>query len=456
MIVVSYPHLSHLLSSSLRMDDIQTDDMQMDDNRPVLPTELLHEIVDTVAEDDDATSTLTALSQTNRAMRPRAQMHVYDTIKLEITDDDYIDELGRIHAADPTVLADYPRSLILYSSRNSDGSWDWDEDLADTPILETIISQMRNLQLISFRGLNVGGRPFTDSFASPSMAQITRVELHHVALSFRALNSFISSPCLTDLFLAALHVEEYEESYSEGTDFSAPNCSLPQPQSALRRPLEVLHLDILTASDFVIMDLIATSRYPIIAEDSLVRVNFSSNLTVHSQVPLFQRFLDCKAIKSAKMLRLGDHEGSFTDSDSTGYDPLRFDTFETVELHVGISMEWDHYNPEFQWWANSLSVVPAGSPLKKLYLFITFHTIDPQALADVTMDVWDDLDDALCGDNLDLEHLAIEFSTSVALYREEESAVKRWFFDCLPGTFEKYFTEGTRRNNGSLTFVSLN
>ncbi|SJL13171.1 uncharacterized protein ARMOST_16610 [Armillaria ostoyae] len=417
----------------------------MDDNGPVqLPTELLHGIVDTVAEDDDAIPTLTAITQTSRAMRPRAQKHIYETIELEITDKSRIDALGQIHATDSTVLAEHPRTLKVYDS--------WGGDLASVPILETIISHMRNLRAVAFVDLDVVGRPFTDSFASPSKAHITSIELRHVTLTFRALNSFISSPCLTELFLVGLDVVEYESApdAEHGTDFSAPDCSLPQPQSALRCPLKELRLNISTTSDLVIMDLIATSRYPIIAEDSLVKVNFSSMYSDDNHVPLFQRFLDCKAIKSAKTLHLGDHElSNFTEQDSTGYGPLRFDTFETVELRVGIGRDWV-IPPEFQWWANSLSAVPAGSPLKKLRLIITFHKINVQTLPDVTMNVWVDLDHALCGDNLELEHLAIDIATSVDLGRREESVVKRWFFDCLPGTHEKYFAEGTRKEKGSL------
>ncbi|KAK0479216.1 hypothetical protein IW261DRAFT_1419962 [Armillaria novae-zelandiae] len=390
----------------------------MDDNDPVLPKELLHDITDTVAEDDHAIPTLPAITQTSHAMRLRAQKDIYETIEVDIADNDYINELGHIHATDPMVLAEYPRTLILCKSQNLD------RDLADTPILKTIISQMRNLQVVSFRTLNVVGWPFTDSFASPSMAQITNLELKHITLTFHAFNSFISCPCLTELFLARLNVVEYK-SVKEGTDFSAPDCSLPQLQSALRCPLKELCLDIVTASNFVIMDLTTTSRYPIIAEDSLIKVNFSSNYSEDNQVHLFQRFFNYKAIKSAKTLHLGDHQKSFTDSDSTGYDPLRFNVFETVELCVFTGQDWFLYQPEFQWWANSLSVVRASSLLKKLRLIITFCEIDVRTLLDMTMNMWDDLDRALCGDNMKLEHLAIDIATPVALDRQAKSVVKR-------------------------------
>lgn len=281
----------------------------MDDNGPVqLPTELLHDIVDAVAEDIDAIPTLTTITQTSRAMRPRAQKHIYETIELEINNDGYIDRLGQIHATDPTVLAEHPRTLMVYDS--------WGGDLAEVPILETIISHMRNLRAVTFVDLDVVGRPFTDSFASPSKAHITSIELRHVTLTFRALNCFISSPCLTGLYLAGLDVVEYESApdAEHGTDFSAPECSLPQPQSALRCPLKELRLNIFKTSDLVIMDLIATSRYPIIAGDSLVKVTFSSMYLDDDHVPLVQRFLDCKAIKSAKTLHLGDHDlSNFTE-----------------------------------------------------------------------------------------------------------------------------------------------
>ncbi|KAK0184482.1 hypothetical protein F5146DRAFT_239969 [Armillaria mellea] len=424
----------------------------MDDNGPVLPPELLHEIVDTVAEDDDsddAISTLTAIAQASHTMRSRAHKHLYDTINLEIHQEDYIDELAQIHATDPTVLAEHPRTLELSNS--------WDANLADVTILETIIPQMRNLRVVSFVDLDVVGRHFPDSFASPLKAQITSLELRHVTLTFRAFNSLISSPCLTELYLDGLNVVEYDAApdAEEGTDFSAPDCRLPQPQSALRCPLKELRLDLTTTSDLVIMDLIATSRFPIIAENSLVKVSFSSEYSLEDQVHLFQRFLDCKAIKSAKTLHLGDHERScFTEQDSTNYTPLRFNTFETVELRVGIGRDWDQPPPEFQWWANSLSGVPAGSSLKKLRLIITFHRIDVQDLPDVTMPVWVALDQALCSDNLDLEHLTIDIATSEeTLGRQEESVVKHWFFDCLPGIYEKYFAEGRRWKNSFLNFT---
>ncbi|KAK0184543.1 hypothetical protein F5146DRAFT_1075009 [Armillaria mellea] len=416
----------------------------MDDNGPVLLTELPHRIVDTVA-DDGAIPTLTSVPQASDVMQPRARKHIYETISLGITNKNKIDELAQIHATDPTVLAEYPRTL-----RVCDG------DLADVPIFETIISQMRNLRAVYFSDLDVVGRPFTDSFASPSMARITILELNHVTLTFRAFNSLISSPCLTRLFLAGLKVVEYESEaiapdVEQGTDFSDPDCRIPQPQSALRCPLKELCLNIYERSDLVIMDLIATARHPIIAGDSLVKVAFSSMYTQDDQVPLFQRFLNCKAIKSAKTLHLGDHKlSNFTEQDSTDYDPLRFHKFETVELRVGIGRKWNRYPPEFQWWANSLRAIPSGSPLKKLRFIITFHEINVRILPDVTMDVWVDLDHALCDDDLELDHLAIDIATSVDVGRQKESVVKRWFFDCLPGTYEKYFAEGTRRKNGSL------
>ncbi|KAK0224276.1 hypothetical protein IW262DRAFT_1548771 [Armillaria fumosa] len=223
----------------------------MDNNGPILSKELLQKIIDTVTEDDSATPTLTAITQTTRAMRLQAQKHIYETIRLQIPDDDYIDKLGRIHATDPT---------------------------------------MQNLQVVSFTFLNAEGLwPFINSFASPSMAQITSLELRHVTLSFHAFNSFISSPCLTELFLAGLHIVEYESApdIEDGTDFSAPDCSLPQLQSALSCPLKELHLDIIKSSDFMIMNLIVTSRYPIITEDSLDKVDFSSNYSEDNQVHLF-------------------------------------------------------------------------------------------------------------------------------------------------------------------------
>ncbi|KAK0184494.1 hypothetical protein F5146DRAFT_1074808, partial [Armillaria mellea] len=318
----------------------------MDDNGPVLPPELLHEIVDNVADSDNAIPTLTAISQASDVMRPRAQKHMYETISIWVTDEDGIDKLAQTHATDPTLLAEYPRTLRVFEG-----------ETADVPILETIISQMRNLRAVYFSDLDVVGRPFTDSFASPSMAQITILELNHVTLTLRAFISFISSPCLTKLFLAGLEVVEYESEdiapdVEHGIDFSAPGCSLPQPLYALRCLLKELCLNIYKSSDLVIMDLIATARHPIIAEDSLVKVAFSSMYTHNDHVHLFQRFLDCNAIKSVKTIHL----------DSTNYTPLIFHKFENVELRVGVDRDWE-IPPEFQWWANSLSVVPAGSPL---------------------------------------------------------------------------------------------
>ncbi|KAK0499123.1 hypothetical protein EDD18DRAFT_1350557 [Armillaria luteobubalina] len=419
----------------------------MDSNGTVLPTELLHEIVDMVADsdDDDVIPTLTAITQASDVMRSRAQKYIYETISLEPSHKDYIDELAQIFATDPMVLAEHPRTLELYCGTNA--------ELVDAPILDTIISQMQNLEIASFIDLDMVGRPFIDSFASPSMAQITSVELSYVKLTFREFNIFLSSPCLIELLLGGLHIVEYvpfTRLIEQGTDFSAPDCSLPQPQSALRCPLKELRLDIARASDFAIMDLIATSRYPIIAEDSLVKVTLSSDYSHEQHVPLFQRFLDCKAIKPAKRLHLGNYElGLFTEPGKpTEYDPLRFDTFEFVELSVGIGRDWFQYEPEFQWWANSLMEVPAGSPLKRLRFIINFEQINVQALPDVTMDVWDDLDYALCGDNLELELLAIDIATRVPLPREDKLAVKRWLLKCLPGTNEKYFVQGTRWKNG--------
>ncbi|KAK0479218.1 hypothetical protein IW261DRAFT_1419964 [Armillaria novae-zelandiae] len=258
------------------------------------------------------------------------------------------------------------------------------------------------------------------------MAQITSLELNHVVLTFCAFNSFISSPCLTKLYLAGIIVLEYEYADVEhGTDFSAPDCSLPQLKSALRCPLRELHLNMYKSSDLMIMDLIATSRYPIIAKDSLVKVELSSHYSTDNHVHLFQWFLDCKAIKSVKTVHLGDPKLlHFTEQDTTNYDLRRFNMFKTVGLCISIGRGWFPSKPEFQWWANSLSVIPAGSPLNKLRLIIDFVALNVQALPDVTMAMWDDLDCALCGDNLDLEHLAIDFTSWVTWHRQKELAMK--------------------------------
>ncbi len=276
----------------------------MDEQNPLqLPTELLHRIVDAVAEQDDADPTLVAITQASRVMGPRANEHLFDSVDINIDWTDAVAMLNQNYTANPTLLAKYPKTLNLWSDGNR-------TELLNELLLGTIISHMQNLRTVSVVGCDIGGRPFIDAFAAPTKHQITSLELRRVGLTYYEFATFLSSPCLTHLNLGGLVIAEYDSNRTmdveAGIDFSLPNCSLPQPQSALKRPLQDLRLDLITTSDAVVMDLIATSRYPIIAEDSLINVSFSSEWCIDEQVYRFQRFIDCKAVKFAQTLCLGD------------------------------------------------------------------------------------------------------------------------------------------------------
>ncbi|KAG7447138.1 uncharacterized protein BT62DRAFT_63328 [Guyanagaster necrorhizus] len=98
------------------------------------------------------------------------------------------------------------------------------------------------------------------------IGNITSPEFRAVQLTFHEFSIVLSSPHLTHLKLAELIIAEYAYPVAngeDGVDFSSPDCNLPQSQSALNRPIQDLRLDINTTSDVVVMDLIATSRYPI-------------------------------------------------------------------------------------------------------------------------------------------------------------------------------------------------
>ncbi|KAG7447121.1 uncharacterized protein BT62DRAFT_1004696 [Guyanagaster necrorhizus] len=407
------------------------------------PAEILYKIVDAVAEKHNAYSILCAIAQVSHVMLPHARKHIYETIDLSIEETDTIARLSQSYAANPTLLAEIPKTLNIFSDFGR-------STLLDSPLLGTIISHMQNLRTLSLTGCNVEGKPFIDVFAAPSMGSITSLEIRDVQLTFHEFSIFLSSPRLTYLRLAQLIIVEYESSPDgeDGIDFSSPICGLPQPRSALKRPVQDLRLDIITTSDAVVMDLIATSRYPIILQNSLVNVSFSSEYALGKHVYRFQRFLDCNAVKSAQRIHLGDPDMDFfTEQDSSEFPPLRFDTFEAVELRVGVCEDWNPV-PEFQWWAKSLRVARFRSPLKELHLMITFNYTDRvnvNELPDVSMHDWRNLDGALCGRNLSLKYLTISIVNPKFWNAREKVAVERWFFTCLPKTYEKYFAEGSEK-----------
>ncbi|KAG7440616.1 uncharacterized protein BT62DRAFT_937874 [Guyanagaster necrorhizus] len=245
------------------------------------------------------------------------------------------------------------------------------------------------------------------------MGNITSLELRAVQLTFHEFSIFLGSPHLTHLKLAELVIAEYADPAAngeDGVDFSSPDCNLPQPQSALNRPVQDLRLDINTTSDVVVMDLVATSRYSIIAKDSLAK---------------------------------GFHDPYPFPTDSSEFDPLKFDTFKAVELRFGINPGDWQFPSEFQWWANSLSAVRVGAPLKELHLIITFQShLNVNDLPEVAMPGWCNFDAALCGRNLALNYLAISIAAVQTLNAQEKSIVERWFFAWVPGIYEKYFAEG--------------
>ncbi|KAK0462978.1 uncharacterized protein EV420DRAFT_1147550 [Desarmillaria tabescens] len=342
----------------------------------------------------------------------------------------------------PMLLTVHPRTLILGSMNES--------HLLDTPFLGALIARMKNLRTVSITYCDVEGWPYVNVFATPSKLQITSLEIRRVQMTFREFMTLLSSPCLTHLRLSALTIGDYPSSEGElGIDFTSPDCRFPQPQSALQRPIQDFRLDVITTSDIVIMDLIATSRHPIIAEGSMINVSFSSEWSLDEHVSRFQRFLDCKAVKSAQKLHLGSpDEYFFTEEDSSEYDPLIFDRFKTVELRSVIPRHWDEYETEFQWWANSLSAVRVGSALKKLRLIVTFISSEMSDLPDVALPVWPNLDAALCGRNLALDRLVIDVFSMGRLTEWKKPIIKNWFFTCLPKTYKKYFTKETK--NASL------
>ncbi|SJL08613.1 uncharacterized protein ARMOST_11980 [Armillaria ostoyae] len=418
----------------------------MDEQNPLqLPTEVLHQIVDAVAEQDDADSTLVAITQASRVMGPRANEHIFETVDINIDWTDAMAMLNQSYTANPTLLAKYPRNLNLWSDGDP-------TDLLNEPLFGTIVSHMQNLRTVSVVECDIEGRPFIDAFAAPTKHQITSLELRCVDLTYHEFATFLSSLCLTHLNLGELVIAEYESNLTcnveAGIDFSSPNCSLPQPQSALKRPLQDLRLDLIKTSDAVVMDLIVTSRHPIIAEDSLVNVSFSSDWCTDEDVYRFQRFIDCKAVKSAETLRLGDSdEYYFTEADSSEYNPLKFDMFKSVEFFVRDRTP----ESEFKWWAKSLRTVRASSPLKELRLQITFHHLDVNDLPDMATTEWENFDDALCGRNLALEHLSIDIVTMQPLSTQIEASVRDWFLTCLPGVREEYFNKGT----GKTAFLNV-
>ncbi|KAK0236658.1 hypothetical protein EDD85DRAFT_834334 [Armillaria nabsnona] len=422
----------------------------MDEQNPLqLPTELLHRIVDAVAEQDDVDSTLVAITQASRVMGPRANEHIFESVNINIDWTGAMAMLNQSYTANPTLLAKYPKNLNLWSDGNP-------TELLNEPLLGTIISHMQNLRTVSVMECDIEGRPFIDAFAAPTKHQITSLELRRVDLTYHEFVTFLSSPCLTHLSLGGLVIAEYRSDLTTnveaGVDFSSPNCSLPQPQFALKRPLQDLRLDLIKTSDAVVMDLIATARHPVIAEDSLINVSFSSEWCIDEQVYRFQQFIDCKAVKFAQTLCLGDPDNQyFTEEDSSEYTPLKFDTFKSVELFVSLSRD---RTPkfEFKWWAESLRTVRPSSPLKELRLQITFHHLDVNNLPDVETTEWEDFDDALCGRNLALEHLAIDIMTMQYLNEQIEASVGNWFLTCLPRVREEYFDKGTGKTAALTVF----
>ncbi|KAK0213617.1 hypothetical protein IW262DRAFT_319181 [Armillaria fumosa] len=248
----------------------------------VLPLEFIDRITDEVYDSSNGSSMkdLYNLSLTSRDVGRRATALIFRIVNLtsESDLDNDVSKLRVLFESNHN-LAALVRILILDDPERRVN--------ISSPSLLFILEHMRNLNVIKLTDLEL---PFLPTFAN--RVNLTDIRLYDVSMTYDAFETILRfSSSLSSLLISNLEIDELHERLPQVGRFSmadllnepravawedpqSPYHGL-QPKAALNLPIERLVMKLATPSDHKIMDLLASSRLPIILPGSLKRLAIS-------------------------------------------------------------------------------------------------------------------------------------------------------------------------------------
>ncbi|PBK92446.1 hypothetical protein ARMGADRAFT_1165582 [Armillaria gallica] len=392
----------------------------------VLPLEFIDRITDEVYNSSDGSSMedLYNLSLTSREVGKRATALIFRVVILssEADLDDDVSKL-RVLFESGRGLAALVRILILEDPERRVNT--------SSPNLLFILGQMRNLNIITLIGLGLPQRTQTPFFATfANCVNLTDIRLYDMTMKYHEFETILrSSSSLSSLLISNLEIDELHEDLPCVGHFSmagllnepravawedpqSPYHDL-QPQTALNLPIERLIMKLATPSDYKVMDLLASSRLPIILPGSLKRVAISTAKGALNKaiVDRIIAFLGSSSAQSVSQLHLGEHEADTYRSGTQAppnFDSVRLPLCTALDLHFVIN-DWSSTGEGPCWFSSILeSLSPEQMPVKKLLLIFDFgfenECIDNMPRPD---HFWPRLDNALSVNGLNLEEIGI-------------------------------------------------
>ncbi|SJL08578.1 uncharacterized protein ARMOST_11944 [Armillaria ostoyae] len=413
----------------------------------VLPLELIDRITDEVYNSsDNSKEDLYNLSLTSREVGKRATALIFRVVKLKggTSESDLDKSISKLHVLFESNcnLATLVRTLILGNPKESTA--------ISSPNFLPVLGMMRNLNAIKLAG-NVEYSepqpprrrrrpawqvqpvlPFFTAFANP--ANLTDIRLYGMSMNYQEFENILrSSPALTALLISNLNITEfpaYSDPYYLNYSVIEPEAVAwqdseshyhdLQPKTALNLPIERLIMRLSSSSDYTIMDLLVSSRLPLLLPGRLENLAISHargslNKAVSDSTIAFLR---SPLAQSVSRLHLGEHEGNRYRSGKNKYrklDTVYLPICEALELRF-IFLDWQAFGNSNVWFAELLETMfPTQLPVKKLLLvfdFRFFHgpTVNNMPAPD---DDWVRLDSALCAHNFDLEEIGVHIILSV-------------------------------------------
>ncbi|KAK0478873.1 hypothetical protein IW261DRAFT_1481341 [Armillaria novae-zelandiae] len=412
----------------------------------VLPLELIDRITDEVYDSSNGSSMkdLYNLSLTSRDVGKRATALIFRIVKLtsEFYFDDDVSELHILFESNDN-LAALVRILILdYAVCQANTS---------SPNFLFILGHMRNLNVIKLTGLGIPQRiqtPFLATFAN--RVNLTDIRLYDMSMGYLEFETILlSSSSLSSLLISNLEIDELHEHLPRVGRLSMAGLLIEpravawedpqscyhglQPKTALNLPIERLIMKLVTPSDYKIMDLLASSRLPIILPGSLKRlaISVAKGALNKAIVDRIIAFLDSSSAQSVSQLHLGEFEGDMYRSGTRAppnFESVRLPLCTTLDLHFVIS-DWSSTGEGPCWFSSVLESLSAGQmPVKKVLLIFDF-SFENECIDNIPRPdyFWPRLDNALSANGLDLEEIGIQIvlraedPESIFLHVYEES-----------------------------------
>ncbi|PBK92447.1 hypothetical protein ARMGADRAFT_1165583 [Armillaria gallica] len=419
---------------------------------PALPLELFDRITDEVYNaSDNSKEDLYNLSLTSREVGKRATALIFRVVKLKGASESALDKrISELH-----VLFESNGNLAISTRILVIGNPEEPTSIS-SPNFLPVLQMMRNLNAIKLAG-NVEysepppprrrgrGRqawqaqpepvPIFTAFANP--ANLTDIRLYNMSMKYREFENILrSSPALTALLISNLNIDDFRE-FSQSRSYrhyiviepeaaarEDPKSSYHslQPKTALNLPVERLIMRLSSVSDYRIMDLLVSSRLPLLLLGRLKNLAISHargslNKAISDRTAAF---LDSPLAQSVSRLHLGEHgEGEYRPGSNAHrkLDTVHLPLCEALELcFTLVDWDWQALSLNKIWFAEMLETIfPAQLPVKKLLLVFDFRFLHDHTVNDTPApgDDWVRLDSALCAHNFDLEEIGVHIIFSL-------------------------------------------